>query len=151
MHNVITGMAAALGRAFQQVAGSASELRVVSYNVLANKYATSGYVALHATVFPATVCTPSLPIAYAGESHMKAKKQSVCSYHDHCPDQYLAWSCRLPRILDEIGVYAPDILCLQEVERPVFESELSQSLAAFQAGMNAIIQVVWAAHREGCT
>ena len=36
-----TGMAA-LGRAFQHVAGTASELRVVSYNVLANKYAVSG-------------------------------------------------------------------------------------------------------------
>ena len=34
-----------------------------------------------------------------------------------------------------------DILCLQEVERPVFESQLSQSLPAFQAGMHSLGQL----------
>ena len=55
-------------------------------------------------------------------------------YHDHCPPQHLAWTHRLPKILAEIQEHAPDILCLQEVERPAFESQLSPALAAFQAG-----------------
>ena len=45
-------------------------------------------------------------------------------YHDHCPQEHLAWQERLPRVFEEIKLYAPDILCLQEVEQPVFQSQL---------------------------
>ena len=54
-------------------------------------------------------------------------------YHDHCPQEHLSWAARLPKLLKEIKLYAPDILCLQEVEQPVFKSQLS--LTDFQVLM----------------
>eukprot|EP00878_Enallax_costatus_P038967 GHUV01044471.1.p1 GENE.GHUV01044471.1~~GHUV01044471.1.p1 ORF type:complete len:279 (+),score=66.96 GHUV01044471.1:521-1357(+) len=45
-------------------------------------------------------------------------------FHPYCPPEYLDWSYRYPRILQELQSYSPDILCLQEVEQTVYDSHL---------------------------
>jgi CCR4-NOT transcription complex subunit 6 len=49
---------------------------------------------------------------------------SCCRYHSYCPNQYLEWRYRLPHIAAELLHYNADILCLQEVETPVFQQQL---------------------------
>ncbi|KAK9810006.1 hypothetical protein WJX72_003259 [[Myrmecia] bisecta] len=80
-------------RAWTQIANQPSSqgLTVVSYNILANKYARSGY-------------------------------------HAYCPDKYLDWSYRFPRIQSELLSHQPDIICLQEVEEPTFVQEFVPAL-----------------------
>lgn len=61
-------------------------LKVISYNILADKYALGGY-------------------------------------HSYCPPEYLAWSHRLPLIMEELDGYNMDLLMLQEVEQASFDNE----------------------------
>ncbi|KAL4442681.1 hypothetical protein ABPG77_006675 [Micractinium sp. CCAP 211/92] len=49
--------------------------------------------------------------------------------HDYCPPRALAWPQRKQRILGELSELGADILCLQEVERPLFEAELAPAMA----------------------
>ena len=47
----------------------------------------------------------------------------------YCPEWALDWSYRRDKLLDDITQYSPDILCLQEIEKQVFETEFKQYLS----------------------
>lgn len=76
-------------RAFKPVGDAAlstisgTAIKVITYNILANRYAMSGH-------------------------------------HNYCPPQHLDWGYRCPRILQELGHYDADIICLQEVQQDAF-------------------------------
>eukprot|EP00759_Apiculatamorpha_spiralis_P040352 PhF_6_TR38952/c0_g1_i1/m.58288/K18764/CCRN4L; nocturnin len=40
------------------------------------------------------------------------------SHEEYCPKEYLEWKHRMPRILDAISLYSPDLIALQEVGAP---------------------------------
>ncbi|KAL4854213.1 Glucose-repressible alcohol dehydrogenase transcriptional effector [Chlorella vulgaris] len=46
------------------------------------------------------------------------------SQFSYCPPQFLAWQYRKQRCVETLLELRPDIVCLQEVERPFFENEL---------------------------
>jgi mRNA deadenylase 3'-5' endonuclease subunit Ccr4 len=48
-----------------------------------------------------------------------------CRFNNYCPPQYLKWTYRLNRILQELEQCQADVLCLQEVEEPVFYEQLT--------------------------
>ena len=51
-----------------------------------------------------------------------------CSHHSYCPHKHLDWRYRIPRIAAELLHSNTDILCLQEVETPVFQEQLQPFL-----------------------
>lgn len=52
---------------------------------------------------------PFVPPTYVCTSSSFEKRR----HHDYCPQEYLQWSYRAPRILRELEQYDPDVLCLQ--------------------------------------
>lgn len=74
-----------------------ASMRVASYNILADCYATSDYA--RSDLFP------------------------------YCPDEAIQMDYRIQLVMKELYAYKADILCLQEVDRFVFENHLVSALS----------------------
>merc|ERR1719189_3239554 len=57
------------------------------------------------------------------------KNYALSWRHDYCDPAYRAWEYRKTRILASILAYAPDIICLQETTRPMFEDFIQPEFA----------------------
>ncbi|KXZ55860.1 hypothetical protein GPECTOR_2g1411 [Gonium pectorale] len=58
-----------------------------------------------------------------------AQKYAQGGWHSYCSPQHLRWESRRERLFEEIEACGSDIICLQEVEAPVFAGELQPWLA----------------------
>ncbi|KAL3318041.1 Phosphodiesterase 12, partial [Cichlidogyrus casuarinus] len=65
-------------------------------------------------------------------------KEAARIIFPHCPPHYLDFRYRLPLVLQELELYQPDLLCLQEVDRHVFNHYLVP-FAKFRLGMRGEI------------
>lgn len=93
-----------------------SNLRVMSYNLLADLYVTR---------------EADNPIMY-----------------NHCPAEFLSRKRRMPMLLNEILVFQPDIICLQEVDSFIFDRFLKPSLKS--QGYQGFYSNKASAQLEGC-
>ena len=50
--------------------------------------------------------------------------EDYLQWNKYCPDKYLSWQYRLPRIIAQIIAYCPDIVCMQETSLEAFETNL---------------------------
>lgn len=72
---------------------------------------------------PPTASPPSLPVRIPNPTTICTSPPALspplpptcCRWHSYCPPQFLEWSYRAPKIIEELLRYDADILCLQEV------------------------------------
>mmetsp|Transcript_20816 Transcript_20816/g.31095 ORF Transcript_20816/g.31095 Transcript_20816/m.31095 type:complete len:457 (+) Transcript_20816:33-1403(+) len=64
-------------------------------------------------------------------------RYALSDYHGYSPIEHRRWKSRYPRILSEIKHYDPDILCLQEVTRPMFQNSFYRDLQSEYTGVYA--------------
>ena len=64
-------------------------------------------------------------------------KYATSQQYGYCPEWALDWTYRRDRLLDDITNYSPDIVCLQEIEKQVYEKEFEPALGS-QVGYQSI-------------
>uniref|UniRef100_UPI003AAEE693 protein angel homolog 1 n=1 Tax=Centroberyx gerrardi TaxID=166262 RepID=UPI003AAEE693 len=68
--------------------------------------------------------------------------------YTHCPLEVLEWSYRCPLLLEEILKWAPDILCLQEVQENHYKEDLHPVLS--QMGYTCVYKRRTGTKTDGC-
>ncbi|XP_061552380.1 protein angel homolog 2 isoform X1 [Phycodurus eques] len=68
--------------------------------------------------------------------------------YTHCPQEVLDWSNRCSLLLEEIHRWAPDILCLQEVQENHYQTQLYPVLT--QMGYNCVYKRRTGNKTDGC-
>ncbi|XP_077587642.1 protein angel homolog 1 isoform X2 [Stigmatopora nigra] len=68
--------------------------------------------------------------------------------YKHCPREALEWSYRSNLLLEEIQKWAPDILCLQEVQENHYQTKLYPALT--QMGYNCVYKQRTGNKTDGC-
>nr|XP_061798250.1 protein angel homolog 1-like [Nerophis lumbriciformis] len=68
--------------------------------------------------------------------------------YKHCPREVLEWSYRCSLLLEEIHKWAPDILCLQEVQENHYQTQLYPVLT--QMGYNCVYKRRTGNKTDGC-
>lgn len=114
-------------RGAPRVSQSEPLLRIVSYNVLADKWKGCVLQLLCRRRCCCCSSTARLPLhASCPGSHAPAAR----SAHSYVPPELLAWAHRGPAILAQLDAWRPDLLALQEVEAAVYEQQLQPWAAA---------------------
>eukprot|EP00466_Bigelowiella_natans_P020972 jgi/Bigna1/71892/fgenesh1_pg.17_\ len=64
-------------------------------------------------------------------------RYAMSDYHGYSPIECRRWKSRYPRIMSEISYYNPDIICLQEITRPMFQNSFYRDLQSNYTGLYA--------------